>query len=161
MPNPIRPDNCTHSREQAVALVELLVVMVVLGIIGSMMMVSTASARRAGDRAAVRATALAYHRAIMEYARQHGGSKPVISTAQWPIPVQGPVARHGSDETIRYLRRVPEAVQDGRVAIGTGEAPSKSAFVQVLNVDSTRVVLRAWSNGRVVCELGIEEKPSC
>ena len=112
-----------RAREAAFGLLELVVVMVIVAILMSIGLYSLRSAEKSGTTAAAVAAAHAYADAAEAFAREHDGRYPeAIGSDDWPggkETQRGPRAAVLGEERT-YLRTVPEAIQDGRITIGSG-----------------------------------------
>lgn len=117
----------TKQREQGFSLVELLVVLLIIIILLAVSIYSTQSAKNSGARIQAVATARAYEQAIDRFAATHGGMVPAAST-DWPAATaaEGPIANINGEKK-RYLKSIPETVQDGHISIVVGASTTSGS----------------------------------
>jgi type II secretory pathway pseudopilin PulG len=160
-------------RERAVGLVEIIVVTLILGIIGSIAITGIRSAGRDRDRDHVAAALHQYADASREYAADHGGRMPAPGTDAWPSEslLQGPVASGGMTEPRPYA---PALTQQEAVTLGLLTASStansdgaRSWRLDVQATDVSTLEIRAvplrgddWTC-TITVSRGAEEEATC
>lgn len=79
--------------EHGIGMVELLVVLLIIAVVGSVALMSVRGARASGGRAEASAAASRYADAIDRYQQEHGRKLPMIGSPMWPSANEGPVHR--------------------------------------------------------------------
>ncbi|MCW2922445.1 MAG: hypothetical protein JWL76_2319 [Thermoleophilia bacterium] len=164
--------------ERAVSLVEVVIVVLIIGILGAAIFAARNSSSRAGSVTAARAAGQSYHDAIEAFMRDHGGRVPVLNDPEdWPTtPPAGSGVTGGAGglwgpinfgaRGKPYLDKIPESINDGRVALGTAAAsPGVRARLLYERIGARQYrlsVQRATSTSWATsCEFGTEGGNQC
>lgn len=121
----------------------MLIVMFIIGILISLAAISFNSSKKSAQFKTAAGAAAAYSGAIEAYMADNGQTPPGLGSAAWPTAVNGPVdamvvAPGGGPKP--YLSKIPEAVNDGVVSIGTGTAATGGSRAMI----TYRVVGRTY-----------------
>lgn len=134
-------------------MVEMMVIVLIVGLLLGVGMWSIRSARQSGQTVAAIAAAQAYADAVDEFARDHGGSYPSLPSDWNANLAKGPQDTVLSTDSAsnRYLRRVPESIQDGTVTIAASASPSKPTIVYAAENGNRGYRIEIHVPGRDTC----------
>lgn len=135
-------------------MIEIIVVMAIILVLLGIGVLTLRSSRESSNGAVLRATASSYAEAVESFARDNAGRYPrAVGSADWPVAGEGPRSPLARRLGGRYLRTIPDAVQDGRVRIG---ADGKIGRIDMIaRADRSGYELRVLDvDGQVICALG-------
>jgi prepilin-type N-terminal cleavage/methylation domain-containing protein len=148
----------SRTGERGISLVEVLVVLLIVAILLTLAMYSVRSARRTGRLVATVSAAHAYADAADAFAREHDGRYPAAPGVSGPAGIDWPggadMRRGPQSEALGeekyYLKRVPEAVQDGSVEIGSS---GLARFSYAPTGGGTGYVITVQVDGQPACTI--------